>query len=303
MKIFYSDHFLIPLPSEHRFPMPKYARLRERVWQAGLVPSEDRIEAEPASDAEILRVHSAGYWQKVVLGTLSEKELRRIGFPWSPGLVERTRRSVGGTLGASRAALREGLAANLAGGTHHAYPDHGEGYCVLNDVAIAARAVQAEGLARRVVIIDCDVHQGNGTAAIFAGDDSVYTFSVHGAKNFPFHKEPSDLDIALPDGSGDEEFLDAVRYGVETAIFQSRPDLALYIAGADPFAGDRLGRLQMSKAGLLERDRIVLDACRAAGLPAAIVMGGGYAHPIDDTVDIHFQTIALAAQYNGIEKR
>lgn len=296
MKIYTSDHFLIPLPAEHRFPMPKYARLRERVWQANLTQPEDRIEAEPASDEVILRVHTPDYWQKVVTGTLSEKELRRIGFPWSPGLVERTRRSVGGTLGACRTALKEGLAANLAGGTHHAYPEHGEGYCVLNDVAIAARAMQAEGRARRVVIVDCDVHQGNGTAAIFAGDSSVYTFSVHGAKNFPFHKEPSDLDIALPDGSGDAEFLEAVRLGLETAIFQARADLAIYIAGADPFADDRLGRLKMSKAGLLERDRLVLEGCRAAGLPVAIVMGGGYSRDIDDTVDIHFQTIALAAR-------
>ena len=296
MKIYYSDHFLIPLPAEHRFPMPKYARLRERVWQANLTQPADRIEAEPASDEVILRVHTPEYWQKVVTGTLSEKELRRIGFPWSPGLVERTRRSVGGTLGACRTALKEGLAANLAGGTHHAYPEHGEGYCVLNDVAIAARAMQAEDRARRVVIVDCDVHQGNGTAAIFAGDSSVYTFSVHGAKNFPFHKEPSDLDIALPDGSGDTEFLEAVRFGLETAIFQARADLAIYIAGADPFADDRLGRLKMSKAGLLERDRLVLEGCRAAGLPVAIVMGGGYSRDIDDTVDIHFQTIALAAR-------
>lgn len=296
MKIYTSDHFLIPLPAEHRFPMPKYARLRERVWQANLTQPEDRIEAEPASDEVILRVHTPDYWQKVVTGTLSEKELRRIGFPWSPGLVERTRRSVGGTLGACRTALKEGLAANLAGGTHHAYPEHGEGYCVLNDVAIAARAMQAEGRARRVVIVDCDVHQGNGTAAIFAGDASVYTFSVHGAKNFPFHKEPSDLDIALPDGSGDTEFLEAVRFGLDTAIFQARADLAIYIAGADPFADDRLGRLKMSKAGLLERDRLVLEGCRAAGLPVAIVMGGGYSRDIDDTVDIHFQTIALAAR-------
>jgi acetoin utilization deacetylase AcuC-like enzyme len=300
MKIFYSDHFLIPLPTEHRFPMPKYSRLRERVWQANLTPIEQRIEAEAASDEAILRVHTQEYWQKVQTGSFSEKELRRIGFPWSPGLVERTRRSVGGTLGACRAALSEGLAANLAGGTHHAYPEHGEGYCVLNDVAIAARAMQAESRARRVVIIDCDVHQGNGTAAIFAGDPSVYTFSVHGAKNFPFHKEPSDLDIALPDGSGDAEFLEAVQFGLETAIFQSRAELAIYIAGADPFADDRLGRLKMSKTGLLERDRLVLEGCQAAGLPVAIVMGGGYARNIDNTVDIHFNTIQFAAQLDGI---
>jgi acetoin utilization deacetylase AcuC-like enzyme len=296
MKVFYSDHFLIPLPEGHRFPMPKYALLRERVWGDGLVSPPDRLEAPPVSDEEVLRVHTAEYWDKVKNGTLTEKETRRIGFPWSPGLVERTRRSVGGTLGACRAALTENLAANLAGGTHHAYPDHGEGYCVLNDVAIAARAMQSEGRVARVLIFDCDVHQGNGTAAIFSGDPSVFTFSIHGAKNFPFHKERSDLDVALPDGSGDAEFLEAVGWGLQTALFQARAELLIYIAGADPYCDDRLGRLKMTKSGLQERDRLVLEACTTAGLPAAIVMGGGYARQIEDTAEIHSNTIRLAAQ-------
>jgi acetoin utilization deacetylase AcuC-like enzyme len=300
MKIFYSDHVILPLPAGHRFPMPKYGLLREQVLGAGLVPPGDLCVAGPAGDAEILRVHTPEYWARVVSGALSEKETRRIGFPWSPGLVERSRRSVGGTLAACRAVLRDGAArgsgtaANLAGGTHHAYPDHGEGYCVLNDVAIAARAMQAEGLARQIVILDCDVHQGNGTAAIFAGDPSVYTFSIHGAKNFPFHKEPGDLDLGLPDGCGDADYLAALGPGIEQAIEESRAELAIYIAGADPYQGDRLGRLALSMDGLLARDRLVLEHCRAAGLPVAIVMGGGYARQIEDTAEIHFRTIQLA---------
>jgi acetoin utilization deacetylase AcuC-like enzyme len=232
----------------------------------------------------------------VIHGGLSDRELRRIGFPWSPELVIRSRCSVGGTIDACRAALQEGRAANLAGGTHHAYPDHGEGYCVFNDVAVAARVMQTEHRVEKVVIIDLDVHQGNGTAAIFAGNPTVFTFSVHGAKNFPFHKEQSDLDIALPDASDDEAFLAAVRSGARRAIQQAQADLAIYIAGADPFMDDQLGRLAMTKPGLAERDRIVFELCRAHGLPVAVVMGGGYAREVNDVVDIHLRTIQLAAE-------
>jgi acetoin utilization deacetylase AcuC-like enzyme len=210
-------------------------------------------------------------------------------------MVERSRRSVGATIAACRAALVEGRAANLAGGTHHAYPDHGEGFCVFNDVAVAARAMQVEGRVEKVVILDCDVHQGNGTAAIFAGDTSVFTFSIHGEKNFPFHKEHSDLDIALPDGSEDEAFLNALRPGLEQSLYLAQADLALCIAGADPFSGDRLGRMAVSKAGLAQRDRMVFDYCQALSLPVVIVMGGGYSKQVQDTVDIHFQTISIAA--------
>ncbi len=297
MHIYYSDHIVHPLPAGHRFPMPKYGLLTGRVREAGLGRVE-LLPARPAGDAEILRVHTPEYWAKVTGGTLSEKEIRRLGFPWSLALVERTRRSVGGTLDACRAALADGagLAANLAGGTHHAYPDHGEGFCVLNDVAIAARAMQAEGRAGQVVIIDCDVHQGNGTAAIFAGDPSVFTFSIHGEKNFPFHKEPSDLDLGLPNGCGDEAYLAALEAGVAQAIEESRAELAVYIAGADPYQGDRLGRLALTMPGLLARDRLVFEHCRAAGLPVAVVMGGGYARQIEDTAEIHFQTVRLAAE-------
>jgi acetoin utilization deacetylase AcuC-like enzyme len=296
MKLFYSDHVTLPLPEGHRFPMPKYQMLHQQVRAATLVPLQDLRPAPPAKDEEILRVHLADYWEKVISGTLSEKEIRRIGFPWSPGLVERTRRSVGGTLAACRAALQEGFAANLAGGTHHAYPDHGEGYCVLNDVAIAARVMQGEGLAQRVVILDCDVHQGNGTAAIFANDPSVFTFSMHGERNFPFHKEASDLDIALPDGCDDAAFLEQLQIGLDTVMRSFHADLGIYIAGADPFHDDRLGKLALTKAGLLERDRLVFERCMDEGLPLAIVMGGGYARNVEDTVEIQYQTIRLATE-------
>jgi len=296
LRIFYSDPIALPLPEGHRFPADKYTLLRQNMIQAGLTLSNELILSKPASVDQLLLAHHPDYIEKVLNGKLTEKETRRIGFPWSLQLVERSRRSVGGTIAACRAALEDGLSANLGGGTHHAYPDHGEGYCVFNDVAIAARAMQAESSARRIVILDCDVHQGNGTAAIFAGDSTVFTFSIHGEKNFPFHKEQSDIDIALPDGSGDEIYLEALHPGIQSAIDLAYADLAVYIAGADPFAGDRLGRLALTKAGLDERDRQVLNACQRAGLPVAIVLGGGYARKIEDIIDIHLQTIRLAVE-------
>jgi acetoin utilization deacetylase AcuC-like enzyme len=297
MRIFYTDHFVLPLPDGHRFPMRKYALLRQRVAESALVAPDQLIVPHAATDAELLRAHDAGYLRRCQAGELTPQEIRRIGFPWSPQMVERSRRSSGATIEACRAALEEGVAANLAGGTHHAYRDHGEGYCVFNDSAVAARAMQAEGRARRVLIVDCDVHQGNGSAAILAGDETIFTFSIHGAKNFPFHKEHSDLDIALDDGAGDEAYLAALDHGLCQAIELSHADLAIYLAGADPFAGDKLGRLALSKRGLAERDRMVLEYCRQAGLPVAITMAGGYARAIEDTVDIHFQTIRTAAEY------
>ena len=218
MRLFYSDTFVLPLPVGHRFPMEKYALLRERVAAAAIVPAERLQIPHAATDGELLRAHSAGYLGRAQAGELSAQEIRRIGFPWSPEMVERSRRSAGATIEACRAALSEGYAANLAGGTHHAFADHGEGYCVFNDSAIAARAMQAEGRAARVLILDCDVHQGNGTAAILSDDPSIFTFSIHGAKNFPFRKQHSDLDIELPDATADDAYLDALEGGVRTAI-------------------------------------------------------------------------------------
>ncbi len=296
MQVFYADGFTLPLPEGHRFPIAKYSGLRQRVQASGLISGEDLQQAQPASDEQLLRTHSSEYLDKVVHGGLSEREIRRIGFPWSPELVERSRRSVGATIAACRAGLADGIAANLAGGTHHAHSDHGEGFCIFNDIAVASLAMQAEGRARRVLIIDCDVHQGNGTAAIFARNETVFTFSIHGAKNFPFRKEAGDLDIALHDGCGDDEYLHALAGGLEISLDQAKADLAIYIAGADPYRRDRLGRMALSKAGLLERDKMVFKACQKYRLPIAIVMGGGYSPNINDIVDIHFQTIQLAAE-------
>jgi acetoin utilization deacetylase AcuC-like enzyme len=295
MKVFYSDHFVLPLPEGHRFPMVKYSMLRERVGRDGICGPGELLTPQAVTDQEILRAHAPDYLKRVVSGTLTQKEVRRIGFPWSQRMVERSRRASGGTLGACLAALDEGFAANLAGGTHHAFSDRGEGYCVFNDSAIAARAVQAAGLVERVVVIDTDVHQGNGTAAILRGDPTVFTFSIHGAKNFPFQKEKSDLDAPLPDGLGDTVFLATLERGLRAALDAAGADLAIYLAGADPFQGDRLGRLSVTKSGLAERDRIVLEACRERGIPVAVTMAGGYANDVGDTVDVHFQSIRRAA--------
>jgi acetoin utilization deacetylase AcuC-like enzyme len=296
LRVFYSDPFVLPLPEGHRFPMEKYVLLRRRVEASGIVPTGDLLLAPPATEEELALVHDAEYLRKVWEGDLTAMEIRRMGFPWSQALVERSRRSVGATLGAAVSALDHGMGVSLSGGTHHAFPHRGEGFCVFNDVAVAARAVQARGRGRRVVILDLDVHQGNGTAAIFRHDSTVFTLSVHGANNFPFRKEPSDLDLALADGTGDEEFLAAVRKGVEQALSAGPFHLAFYLAGADPFLGDRLGRLAVSKEGLERRDRMVLEACGEAGLPVAVVMSGGYASPIEDTVDIHFATVRMATE-------
>ena len=295
MKVFYSDHFVLPLPEGHRFPMLKYSALRGRVAASSVCGPDELREPDAVTDEEILRAHHPDYLRRVVSGTLTDKEVRRIGFPWSGRMVERSRRASGGTVGACLAALEEGFAANLAGGTHHAFAGRGEGYCVFNDSAIAARAVQDAGLVERVVVIDTDVHQGNGTAEILAGDPSVFTFSIHGEKNFPFHKERSDLDVPLPDGADDGTFLQALTTGLEQSLDASEPGLAIYLAGADPFVGDRLGRLSVTKAGLAERDRIVLEGCRERGIPVAVTMAGGYSEDVRDIVDVHFGSVSRAA--------
>jgi acetoin utilization deacetylase AcuC-like enzyme len=297
MDIFYSDHFVLPLPPGHRFPMSKYALLRERVL-ASEFGAHCQVPPE-ARDEELLRVHHPDYLARVVSGRLSRAEQQAIGFPWSAAMVQRSRRSAGATLAACRSALRDGTAANLAGGTHHAFADRGEGFCVFNDAAVAARAMQAEGRLARVLIVDCDVHQGNGTASIFAGDPSVFTLSIHGQNNFPFCKVDGDLDVALPDGTGDVAYLQALSGALDEALARSRAELVIYLAGADPYAGDRLGRLSLTKQGLLSRDQRVFRRCREAGLPVAVVMAGGYARDIGDSVDIHYHTIETAAWYCG----
>jgi acetoin utilization deacetylase AcuC-like enzyme len=293
MQIFCSDHYVLPLPSGHRFPMGKYARLRDRVREGEF--ARQCVAAPAARDDEIVLAHSPAYVARVVNGTLSGVEQRTIGFPWTPQMVERARRTSGATVAAARAALRDGVAVNLAGGTHHAFRDRGEGFCVFNDSAITVRTLQAEGLVNRVLIVDCDVHQGNGTAAIFRDDSATFAFSIHGANNFPFTKETSDLDVELADGTEDRAYLDALEEGLVVAIAQARADLVIYLAGADPYYDDRLGRLALTKQGLLSRDRLVFEACARANLPVAVTMAGGYARNIDDTVEIHCNTIETAA--------
>lgn len=295
MRVFYSDVFVLPLPAQHRFPMTKYRRLMERVSTE--LAAICRLEVPPsASSEQILRAHDAAYAERVFTGTLAPKEVRRLGFPWSALLVERARSSCGATIAACHAALEEGLAVNLAGGTHHAFAGAGEGYCVFNDGIVGARDVQATGKATRVMIIDCDVHQGNGTASIARGDTTLFTFSIHGEKNFPFRKEAGSLDVPLPDGCRDEQYLDALESGLLTAFGRFSPDLVIYLSGADPFEGDSLGRLALTKDGLEERDLMVLEACHARGLPVAVTMGGGYARDVEDTVDVHFRTVRTAAR-------
>ncbi len=298
MQIFYTDQFVLPLPDGHRFPMRKYAMLREKVEAANLSRGQPLRVPQAASDEQILRAHDAAYLQRVVSGTLADEEIRRIGFPWTEQMVERSRRSCGATVEACRAALQQGAAVSLAGGTHHAFRSHGAGYCVFNDAAIAALAMQFEGRAKRILIVDCDVHQGDGTAAILADDSSVFTFSIHAAKNFPFRKAESDLDVALPDGCNDEMYLSALHDGLCHSLSASRPDLAIYLAGADPFEGDRLGRLFLSKGGLDRRDQMLFAMCADMAVPVATVMAGGYARCIEDTVDIHFNTVHRAAAAN-----
>ena len=303
MKFFYCDHHTFPLPAGHRFPLPKYAKLRQHIVET-LHPEGTSLQMIPsnaASEAQILRVHDREYLQKLKDGTISEKEQRRLGLPWTPQLLTRSLYSVGGTIATARAAVDDGIAMNLAGGTHHAYPDHGEGFCVFNDVAIAIKLLQDEEVVQRIVIIDCDVHQGNGTAFIFQDDPNVFTFSIHGAKNFPLYKEKSDLDIELADGTGDDDYLNELDWGVRRALDLSNAQLAFYLAGSDPFEGDTLGRLKLSKAGLAARDRLVLDHCRTAGIPVAITMSGGYARNIEDSVEIHFNTAKIANEIRNTE--
>lgn len=303
MLAFHYDHLTLALPPGHRFPQSKYQMLRERVERE---PGVMRPRVAEAAGIEALAlVHTPDYIDAVMHGTLSAAAQREIGFPWGPALPRRSLCSVGATIAAARAALEEGVAASLAGGTHHAYADKGSGFCVFNDVAVAARLMQAEWHRRhpgrpglRVLVVDLDVHQGNGTASIFQDDDSVFTFSVHGEKNFPFRKEASDLDVGLPDACGDAVYLDAL----ETALAEvwrrladRPPGLAFYLAGADPHEGDRLGRLKLSADGLLRRDRMVLDALVERRIPVALSMAGGYGEDLAVTVEVQMRTLGAAA--------
>ncbi len=297
MKVCYSDRYMVPLPAPHPFPMPKYRMARDRLLAEGAITHWHLVEPPLASDEDILLVHTPDYWFRCASGQLTSSEVRRIGFPWSKGLVRRSRAAVQGTIIAARNALRDGVASNLAGGTHHAYPDHGEGYCVLNDIAIATRVLQRDGLARRVAVIDCDVHQGNGTAAIFRDDPSVFTFSIHGEKNFPARKERSTLDLNLASGAGDEEYLRLLEAHVPQILDGFCPDFVFYQAGVDPYERDRLGKLKLTLEGLKQRDEFVIASCRQRGLPVVTTMGGGYAKEIAHTVEAHCNTVRVALRF------
>ena len=292
-----SARYTVPLPDGHRFPISKYALLRDRVLAEGVVPATHLHEPARVAPEDLERVHTPEWVAGVVDGTLDPAATRRLGFPWSEGLVERSFRAVGGTCEVAEAALVEGVAMNLAGGTHHAFATHGEGFCVFNDVAVAARRLLDGGRISRAAVVDLDVHQGNGTHAIFAHDPRVYTFSMHGRRNFPFHKVAGDLDVELEDGTGDDEYLGRLADALPRVLATARPDLVFYLAGADPHEGDRLGRLALTHHGLARRDHLVLRACREVGIPVAITIAGGYGRDIATTVEVHVRTAAAAREY------
>ncbi len=304
MKLFYTDHFELPLPDGHRFPMSKYRLLRDRIVN-DLFHVEDVLLVPPAATIRQLELaHDGDYVQRVIHGKLTEHEIRRIGFPWSEKMVERSCRSSGATLAAGRVALNEHVSVNLAGGTHHAMKAAGEGYCVFNDAAVTIRTLMHEGIIAKAIVVDCDVHQGNGTAEIFVDDSAVVTFSIHGAKNFPSRKHPSTIDVNLEDGVNDETYLDQLAFGLEQALRLGPFDLAIYLAGADPFKDDRLGRLQLSKTGLKRRDELVLRRLVIdLQIPVAVAMAGGYAHDVNDIVDIHAATVRVAKEIWSIKNR
>lgn len=292
-----SAHYVIALPEGHRFPIAKYAMLRDAVLAEGVVAHAALHDPARTSLEDVHRVHDPEYIARLIKGTMPTAEQRALGFPWSEGLVERSFRASGGTLEAADHALRAGIAMNLAGGTHHAFATHGEGFCVLNDVAIAVRALRAQGRIRRAAVLDLDVHQGNGTHAIFASDDDTFTFSMHGRRNYPFRKVAGRLDVELEDGTQDTEYLEKLAEALPQVLAAARPDLVFYLAGADPHEGDSLGRLGLTFDGLMRRDALVLESCRAVGVPVAIAIAGGYGRDIADTVRVHVNTARIARSF------
>lgn len=292
MRAWSSARFSIPLPDGHRFPVAKYALVRDLVIRRGLLPPESVEEPEAAPRGDLALVHDGAYLDAIDHGTLDPAATRRLGLPWSVELRERSHRTVQGTVEAARDAMAGGAGVNLAGGTHHAFADRGEGFCVFNDVAVAIRVLQRERLVGRVLVVDLDVHQGNGTARIFAGDAAVFTFSLHGEKNYPFHKEESRLDVGLPDGCEDQAYLDVLDRCLDQVVEQSSPQLVFYLAGADPFLEDRFGRLRLTREGLRQRDRMVFQECRRRGIPVVMTLAGGYAREVLDVAAIHADTLA-----------
>lgn len=287
MRVCFSAGYMMPLPAGHRFPMGKYGALHDILIREGVIREADIVEPEEAAYDDLRMVHTEEYLADLANGTLSPAAVRRLGLPWSPALVRRARLAVNGTRRAAELALEDGIAGNLAGGTHHAFADRGEGFCTLNDVAVTIRTLQRDGRICRALIVDLDVHQGNGTASIFAGDAAVFTFSMHGQKNYPFHKEVSSLDVGLPDGTADAAFLDALAANLPAAFAAAKPDLVFYLAGVDVVRGDRFGRLALSRDGLHARDRYVLRYLRERHVPLTLVLSGGYAATPQATADLH----------------
>jgi acetoin utilization deacetylase AcuC-like enzyme len=305
MRVWAHDRYRFPLPPGHRFPLDKYGLLRERVIAEGLVRAGDVHTPAPAPWDWLERVHEAALLERLRTGALSVREQRGLGLPWSPQLVERARRATAGTVAAAREALRRGIAMNLGGGTHHAGRDFARGFCVFNDVVVAVEELRSAGLATRALVVDCDVHQGDGTAQLLRPDADAFCLSLHGARNYPFQRIPSDLDVDLPSGTGDDDYLAALAGALDRALAAfGPPDVAFYLAGADPWEGDRLGRLSLSKAGLRRRDAHVLDRLRALGVPVCVVLAGGYAEDVRDTVEINAATVAaVAARVGGADGR
>ena len=298
MRVAYTPRYYADIGEGHVFPIRKFELVRDQLLREGTLRPADIVEPQPAPVADVLLVHTEDYVTRLRAGALTPREIRRLGLPWSKALVRRSFLATGGTTQAARWALAAGVGSNLAGGTHHAFPDRGEGFCVLNDVAVAVRVLRRDDLIERAAIVDCDVHQGNGTAAIFEGDVDVFTFSMHGAKNYPLFKERSTLDVELPDGTTDEVYLQTLAAHLPR-VFAHRPDIIFYLGGADPYAGDKLGRLALTMGGLRARDALVLRECRERGVPVVTVMSGGYAKNINDTVEIHCNTIRAVREVFG----
>lgn len=293
LRVFYSPYYYADIGEGHVFPIKKFELVRDRLLAEGTLTQDEICEPEPAATADVLLVHTEDYISRLIDGTLTPKEIRRLGLPWSKSLVRRSFLATAGTIEAAEHALINGVGSNLAGGTHHSFPDRGEGFCVLNDVAVAIRVLQRENLARRFLIVDCDVHQGNGTAFIFQNSPEVFTFSMHGAKNYPLFKEDSTLDVELPDKITDRDYLKVLSENLPR-VFTHEPDIVFYLGGADPYEKDKLGRLSLTIEGLRRRDEIVLEYAKAHGIPIVTTMSGGYAQDINDTVEIHSNTIRAA---------
>lgn len=295
-RVFATDHYTVTLPPKHRFPMPKYRLLREALIEQNIIQPEQVCEPPLATVEQLCLAHDEAYVQKVMAGNLTEQEIRRLGFPWSEALMTRAKRSVGGTIAASYAALEDGLAGNLAGGTHHAHADFGSGYCTFNDVAVAIRQLQSNQKIERALVVDLDVHQGDGTAVIFANDPNVFTFSMHGENNFPFRKAQSNLDVALSDGVADDVYLSKLNEHLSIAFEQSEPDIVFYLGGTDPLYSDRLGKLNLSFQGLKDRDARVISTCLDEKIPVVCVLSGGYSVPLENTIQAHCNTYKVINQ-------